>query len=323
MARPARVTIVEVGPRDGLQNEAAAMATADKIEFVNRLSAARPPVIEVSAFVSPKWVPQMADAAEVFAGIDRSPAIRYSALVPNLAGLERAAAAGVSEVAIFAAASESFSRKNINQSIAASLDVYRAVCGRADELGLRVRGYVSTAFGCPFEGHVEPTRVASVAAALIEMGVFEVAVSDTIGIAHPGQVPIVVDAVAALVPRGQIALHFHDTRGTALANVLSALELGILTFDASCGGLGGCPYAPGATGNLATEDLVYMLDGLGISTGVSLDALVDASTFIESRVGHRLSSRYFQAVTGSMTRTTSNAQFPTSNSQGESIDRSG
>ena len=301
MARPARVTIVEVGPRDGLQNEAAAISTGDKIEFVNRLSASAPPVIEVSAFVSPTWVPQMADAAEVFAGIDRRPSIRYSALVPNLAGLERAAAAGASEVAIFAAASESFSRKNINQSIADSLATYRAVCNRAGELGLRVRGYVSTAFGCPFEGQVDPARVASVAAALVEMGVFEVAISDTIGIAHPGQVPIVVDAVAALVPRGQIALHFHDTRGTALANVLRALDLGISTFDASCGGLGGCPYAPGATGNLATEDLVYMLDGLGISTGVSLDALVQASTFIESRVGHRLSSRYFQAVKGSTT----------------------
>ena len=295
MARPARVTLVEVGPRDGLQNEAARLSTADKIEFVNRLSHASLPVIEAAAFVSPKWVPQMADAAEVFAGIARTPSVRYTALVPNLAGLDRARAAGVREVAIFAAASESFSRRNINQSIDGSLDVYREVCARAGELGIRVRGYLSTAFGCPFEGAVDPERVAGVAAALVEMGAFEVAVSDTIGIAHPGQVPRVVGAVARRVAMDRIALHFHDTRGTALANVLTALELGIATFDASCGGLGGCPYAPGATGNLATEDLVFMLDGLGIETGVELAALIDASTFIEARVGHPLPSRYFQA----------------------------
>jgi hydroxymethylglutaryl-CoA lyase len=295
MARPSRVTVVEVGPRDGLQNEASAISTGDKLEFVNRLSAASLPVIEVSAFVSPRWIPQLADAAAVFAGIDRRPSIRYSALVPNLAGLDRAAAAGVSEVAVFAAASETFSQKNINQSIEASLDTYRAVCARAREQGMRVRAYVSTAFGCPFEGDVVPARVADVAGALIEMGAFEVAVSDTIGIAHPGQVPGVVDAVAARVPLEQIALHFHDTRGTALANVLTALDLGVSTFDASCGGLGGCPYAPGATGNLATEDLVYMLNGLGIGTGVDLAALMQASAFIESRLNHPLPSRYFQA----------------------------
>ena len=295
MARPARVTLVEVGPRDGLQNEAARLSAADKIEFVNRLSHASLPVIEAAAFVSPKWVPQMADAAEVFAGIARTPSIRYTALVPNLAGLERARAAGVREVAVFAAASESFSRRNINQSIDGSLDLYRDVCARAAELGIRVRGYLSTAFGCPFEGAVDPERVAGVAAALVEMGAFEVALSDTIGIAHPGQVPRVVGAVARRVAMDRIALHFHDTRGTALANVLTALDLGVATFDASCGGLGGCPYAPGATGNLATEDLVFMLDGLGIETGVELAALIDASTFIEARVGHPLPSRYFQA----------------------------
>ena len=295
MARPARVTLVEVGPRDGLQNEAARLSAADKIEFVNRLSHASLPVIEAAAFVSPKWVPQMADAAEVFAGIARTPSIRYTALVPNLAGLERARAAGVREVAVFAAASESFSRRNINQSIDGSLDLYRDVCARAAELGIRVRGYLSTAFGCPFEGAVDPERVAGVAAALVEMGAFEVALSDTIGIAHPGQVPRVVGAVARRVAMDRIALHFHDTRGTALANVLTALDLGVATFDASCGGLGGCPYAPGATGNLATEDLVFMLDGLGIETGVELAALIDASTFIEARVDHPLPSRYFQA----------------------------
>jgi hydroxymethylglutaryl-CoA lyase len=299
MNTPRRVTIVEVGPRDGLQNEPAPIATADKIEFVNRLSDAGHRVIEVSAFVSPKWVPQMADAAEVFAGIHRRTGVRYTALVPNLAGLQRAADARVDEVAIFAAASESFSRKNINQSIAASLDTYRAVCARAGELGLPVRAYVSTAFGCPFEGAIDPRAVADVSAALVEMGAYEVAVSDTIGIAHPRQVPVVVAAVRARVPLEKIALHFHDTRGTALANVLAALELGVTTFDASAGGLGGCPYAPGATGNLATEDLLYMLDGLGIETGVSLEQTLAASRFIEARLGHPLSSRYAAAVRAS------------------------
>jgi isopropylmalate/homocitrate/citramalate synthase len=297
--RPSRVTIVEVGPRDGLQNESARITTADKIAFVNALSDTGLPVVEVSAFVSPRWVPQMADAADVFAGMTKRPGTRYPALVPNLPGLDRAHAAGVQEVAIFAAASESFSRRNINQSIADSLVTYRAVCARAKELGVRVRAYLSTAFGCPYEHSVDPARVADVAAALIEMGAFEVAVSDTIGIAHPGQVPAVVGAVAERVPLAKIALHFHDTRGTALANVLVALDLGVTTFDASAGGLGGCPYAPGATGNLATEDLVYMLDGLAIETGVNLDALLNASRFIESKLDHPLPSRYYRAAMAS------------------------
>src|SRR3989338_4580809 len=228
------VTIVEVGPRDGLQNERAAVSTADKIEFVNRLSAAKLPVIEVSAFVSPEWVPQMADAEQVFAGITRSPGTRYTALVPNVEGFERALAARVAEVADFAAR-------------------------------------------------------------LFALGVFEIAISDTIGIAHPGQVPIVLEAVLARVPADHLALHFHDTRGTALANVLAALPFGIATFDASAGGLGGCPYAPGAAGNLATDDLIYMLNGLGIETGVSLPKLSEASGFIASRLDHPLPSRVFQA----------------------------
>jgi isopropylmalate/homocitrate/citramalate synthase len=229
-------------------------------------------------------------------GIERRPSTRYTALVPNLAGLDRAQAAGITEVAIFAAASESFSRRNINQSIAQSLETYRTVCDRAAALGIRVRAYLSTAFGCPIEGEVPAARVAEVASALIGMGAFEVAVSDTIGVAHPGQVPRVVAAVAERVPLERMALHFHDTRGTALANVLAALQLGVATFDASAGGLGGCPYAPGATGNLATEDLVYMLDGLEIETGVDLSALLEASRFMESRIGHALPSRYYQAV---------------------------
>lgn len=296
MRHPERVTVVEVGPRDGLQNESASISTDDKVEFVNRLTSAGLPIIEVSAFVSPKWVPQMSDAAEVFARIQRDPSTRYTALVPNLAGLDRAHAAGVREVAIFAAASESFSRKNINQTIAESLDAYAAVCARAREIGMRVRAYVSTAFGCPFEGAVDVTRVADVAAALMEMGAFEVAISDTIGIAHPGQVPDVIAAVATRVPLSQIALHFHDTRGTALANVLAAMDVGIATFDASCGGLGGCPYAPGATGNLATEDLIYMLHGLGIESGVNLEALLDAASFVEDRLGRQLQSRFYRAA---------------------------
>ncbi|HYT75174.1 MAG TPA: hydroxymethylglutaryl-CoA lyase, partial [Vicinamibacterales bacterium] len=248
MTLPSRAAIVEVGPRDGLQNEPTPITTADKIGFVDRLSEGGYRVIEVSAFVNPKWVPQMADAADVFAGIRRRPGTRYTALVPNVVGLERAIAAKADEVAVFAAASESFSRRNINQSIPESLHTYRAVCARAREAKVPVRAYVSTAFGCPFEGRVAPAAVADVAGALFDMGAYEVAVSDTIGIAHPGQVPAVVDAVASRVPRERIALHFHDTRGTALANVLTALQLGITTFDASAGGLGGCPYAPGATG---------------------------------------------------------------------------
>jgi isopropylmalate/homocitrate/citramalate synthase len=238
----------------------------------------------------------MRDAAEVFAAISRRPGVRYPALVPNLAGLERAAAAGVREVAIFAAASETFSRKNINQGIDESLETYRGVCARAAELRIPVRGYLSTAFGCPFEGAVPAARVGDVASELVAMGAFEVAVSDTIGIAHPGQVPEVIAAVTGRIRPNQVALHFHDTRGTALANVLTALDLGISTFDASAGGLGGCPYAPGATGNLATEDLVYMLNGLGIETGVHLPALLEASAFIESRIGHPLPSRYYRAA---------------------------
>jgi hydroxymethylglutaryl-CoA lyase len=293
---PKRVTLVEVGPRDGLQNEHVSIGTPDKIEFVNRLSEAGLPVIEVSAFVSPKWVPQMADASEVFAGITRRAGTRYSALVPNVAGLERAMRSGVSEVAIFAASTETFSRRNINQSIDDSLAGYRAVCDQALAAGLRVRGYLSTAFGCPFEGDVAPEQAAIVAERILALGVFEVSVSDTIGVAHPGQVPRVLDAVLARLPVDRIALHFHDTRGTALANVYAALPYGVATFDASAGGLGGCPYAPGAAGNLATDDLVYMLNGLAIETGVSLTALNRASAFIETKLDHRLPSKFAQAV---------------------------
>jgi hydroxymethylglutaryl-CoA lyase len=293
--RGRHVTVVEVGPRDGLQNESVAISTDDKVAFIDRLSAAGFPVIEVSAFVNPKRVPQMGDASELFPRIARLPGTTYTALVPNLQGLERAAAAGLDEIAIFAASSESFSRANINQGIDESFRAYAAVCERARTLGMRVRGYLSTAFGCPYEGDVPATRVAELAARLIEMGVYQVAVSDTIGVAHPGQVEHVLHSVGARLSLDDVALHFHDTRGTALANVLTALLLGITTFDASAGGLGGCPYAPGASGNLATEDLLYMLDGLGIETGIALAGVAEASGFIASRLDHPLPSRYVQA----------------------------
>ncbi len=293
--RGRRVTVVEVGPRDGLQNEKIDVSLDDRVTFVDMLSDAGLPVIEVGAFVNPKRVPQMADAELLFERIARRAGTRYTALVPNLAGLDRALAAGVSEIAIFAAASDSFSRANINQSVEESFATYRQVCERATARGLRIRAYLSTAFGCPYEGEVPVDRVASLAARLLDFGAFEVAVSDTIGVAHPAQVAAVVSAVTARMPLTAVALHFHDTRGTALANVLTALTLGVTTFDASAGGLGGCPYAPGASGNLATDDLIYMLDGLGVETGVSLDALSAASRFIAARLDHPLPSRYAQA----------------------------
>ena len=292
---PSRVRIVEVGPRDGLQNESALVETAQKIALVDALSAAGHGAIEVTAFVSPKWVPQMGDAAAVMAGITRRPGVRYSALVPNRAGLDRAMTSGVTDVAIFAAASESFSRRNINASIDDSLVTYRDVTTAALAAGLNVRAYLSTSFGCPFEGDVPVTRVVALSERLLDLGAYEVAVSDTIGIAHPGQVGRVLEPLLARLPADRIALHFHDTRGTALANVLAALPFGITTFDSSAGGLGGCPFAPGAAGNLATEDLVYMLDGLGIESGVSLEGVVAASLRIEAVIGHRLPSRYVQA----------------------------
>jgi hydroxymethylglutaryl-CoA lyase len=287
--------VYEVGPRAGLQNEAVTMPTEDKVAFINALSAAGLPVIEVSAFVSPAWVPQMADADQVCRAISKRPGTRYAALVPNLKGLERAVAAGVTDVAVFAAASETFSRRNINQSIDESLQTYGVVARRALDSGCRVRAYLSTSFGCPFEGDVPVTKVVELTRALLDLGAYEVSVSDTIGIAHPGQVRQTLDALLKSVDSASVALHFHDTRGTALANVLAALDFGIATFDSSAGGLGGCPYAPGATGNLATEDLLYMLDGLGCDTGVSIDAVFAASTGIEDRLSHALPSRYVRA----------------------------
>ncbi len=293
---PPRVRIVEVGPRDGLQNERAPIDTATKVALVDALTAAGLPVIEVGAFVSPQWVPQMADTAEVFRSIRRAPGVAYTALVPNTIGLRRAIAAGVTEVAVFAAASETFSSRNINQTVEQSLEAYADVVREAAESSVRVRAYLSTAFGCPYEGVVPAARVVDVAARLRDMGAYEVAVSDTIGVAHPGQVWDVLAALESRLPISDLALHFHDTRGTALANVLAGLQAGVTTFDASAGGLGGCPYAPGAAGNLATEDLVSMLDGLEIRTGVDVAQVVRASSSIEPHLGHSLPSRYVQAV---------------------------
>jgi isopropylmalate/homocitrate/citramalate synthase len=290
------VTVYEVGPRDGLQNEAALVPSGDKVAFVDRLSSAGLSVIEVSAFVRPDRIPQLADAEDVFARITRRAGTRYAALVPNMNGLTRARAAGVEDVAIFAAASETFSRRNINQSIDESLGTYREVTAEARRQGCRVRGYVSTAFGCPFEGDVPVARVADLTRRLFEMGVDEVAISDTIGVAHPGQVATMLTALVREFTAKPLALHFHDTRGTALVNVLRALDFGITTFDSSAGGLGGCPYAPGASGNLATEDLLYMLHGLGLETGVDLAQVVSASRAIEPIIGHALPSRYVQAM---------------------------
>ncbi|HXE80070.1 MAG TPA: hydroxymethylglutaryl-CoA lyase [Vicinamibacterales bacterium] len=293
---PTRVTIVEVGPRDGLQNESARLEAADRIAYIEALARAGLSVIEAGAFVSPERVPQMAGSAEVLQGLSRKPGVRYPVLVPNLKGLAAAILAGAEEIAIFAAASETFSRRNINVGIAESLERYAEVAKQARQRDVRVRAYLSTAFGCPYEGAVPIERVVDLTMRLLDLGAFEVSVSDTIGAAHPGQVWDVLDALSNRVAFEALALHFHDTRGTALANVLAGLEAGIRTFDSSAGGLGGCPYAPGAAGNLATEDLVYMLDGLGIQTGVVLDAVAAASRLMERKLGRTLPSRYLQAT---------------------------
>jgi len=294
---PSRVHITEVGPRDGLQNEPKPVSTAAKVAFVDGLSSAGHSTIEVAAFVSPRWVPQMADAEDVFRLIARRPGVRYTGLVPNVHGLRRAMAARADEVAVVVAASETFSTRNINKTIDESLSAYRAVCDEAHASGLPVRGYLSTCFGCPFEGPVPVARVVELTERLLALGVYQVALSDTIGVAHPAQVADVVGEVAARVQTSTLALHLHDTRGTALVNVYAGLEAGVSAFDASAGGLGGCPYAPGATGNLATEDLLYMLDGLGIVTGVRLNEIIRTTQAIEPLVGHDLPSRVFRAET--------------------------
>ncbi len=291
MSLPSSVKIIEVGPRDGLQNEPDRIPTADKIHFIDLLAKANLRNIEVTSFVHPKAVPQLADAADVLAALALAGPVRYSALVPNARGLARAIDSGVQHIAVFTAASESFNQNNIKMGIAESLEVFRPVIAEALQAGLSVRGYVSTCFVCPFEGRVDRTVVRDLTAQLIEMGVHEVAISDTVGAAVPTDVFDTVGHVIEQVPVEQLALHMHDTYGTALANVLAGLQLGIATYDGSTGGLGGCPYAPGASGNLATEDLVYMLHGMGIDTGVDFDRLIDAGMFISGVIGRQLSSR--------------------------------
>ena len=292
MPMPLAVTVTEVGPRDGLQNESARISTPDKIAFVDRLSAAGLREIEVSAFVSERRIPQLADAAEVFAGITKRPGTRYSALVPNMEGYKRAIDAGATDLAIFAAASETFSQRNTNRSIDESFEEYEKVATAATTAGLRLRAYLSTAFGCPFEGDVPPDRVVTLTRRLLDLGVFEVAVSDTIGVAKPDHVRALLPQLLETIAPAHIALHFHDTHGAAVANVRTALDFGITTFDGSSGGLGGCPFAPGAPGNVATEDLLVMLHGLGIETGVDINAVSDAVLALAPQLGHPLASRY-------------------------------
>jgi hydroxymethylglutaryl-CoA lyase len=293
------IKIVEVGPRDGLQNEKVTIPTETKVDFITALGDAGLRVIEAGAFVSPKWVPQMADSAEVFRDIPKDPGVEYPVLVPNMRGLERAIEAGVKSIAIFTAASETFNQRNINMTIDGSFENYAPVAARAREEGIRVRGYVSTAFGCPYEGEVPPEKVLEVVARLLDLGCYEVSVGDTIGVGTPMQVQGVIGVLLQVVPASRLAMHFHDTRGTALANTLAALEMGIATFDASSGGLGGCPYAPGASGNMATEDLVYMLNGMGLETGVSLKKLLIAAAIIAPYLDHPMPGKYLQACTKS------------------------
>ncbi|HEX3581016.1 MAG TPA: hydroxymethylglutaryl-CoA lyase [Thermoanaerobaculia bacterium] len=289
------VKVVEVGPRDGLQNEKVTVPAEVKVDFITALADAGLRVIEAGAFVSPKWVPQMADTAEVYRDIPKDPGVEFPVLVPNMRGLDRAIEAGVKSIAIFTAASETFNQRNINMTIDGSFENYAPVAARARGEGIRVRGYVSTAFGCPYEGDVAPEKVLEVCARLLDLGCYEVSVGDTIGVGTPMQVQGVAGILLEVIPASRLAMHFHDTRGTALANTLAALEMGIATFDASAGGLGGCPYAPGASGNLATEDLVYMLNSMAIETGVDLNRLVQATTKIAPYLDHPLPGKYLQA----------------------------
>lgn len=295
MSLPSHVRLVEVGPRDGLQNEAQPISVADKVRLVDALSAAGLRYIEVGSFVSPKWVPQMAGSAEVFAQIQRKPGVTYGALAPNLRGFEDALAAGVKEVAVFAAASEAFSQRNINCSISESLERFAPIMAAARQHGVSVRGYVSCVLGCPYEGEIAPEQVAAVARELYAMGCYEVSLGDTIGTGTAGATRRLFEVVAAQVPRDKLAGHFHDTYGQAIANIYASLLEGITVFDSSIAGLGGCPYAKGASGNVATEDVLYLLDGLGIETGIDLEALIGAGQQISSVLGRPTGSRVAKA----------------------------
>jgi len=295
MKLPQQVRLVEVGPRDGLQNEPVIIDSVDKIALINRLSASGLSTIEVSSFVSPQRVPQMADAAEILAGIDRLPGVSYPVLVPNRKGLEAALSAGAEEIAIFCAASETFSQRNINCSITQSLERFADVAELALSHGVKVRGYISCVIGCPYEGGIAAKVVADIAARLVELGCYEISLGDTVGIATPGQVQDLLDVVAESVPKSQLAVHFHDTYGQALANILTAIESGITVVDSSVAGLGGCPFAPGASGNVATEDVLYMMNGLGVSTGVDLDLLIEAGLFISDLLNRPSGSKVARA----------------------------
>ncbi|TWJ18301.1 hydroxymethylglutaryl-CoA lyase [Geobacter argillaceus] len=295
MRLPKFVKIVEVGPRDGLQIERQIVPTEVKIELIDRLTATGLSAIEATSFVSHKWVPQMADNARVMAGITRRPGVTYQVLVPNLTGLEAAVAAGATEVSVFGSASETFSQRNINCSIAESLERFSQVIAAARSKGIRVRGAVSCALGCPYEGEIAPAAVADLAQRMLALGCYEIFLGDTIGVGTPGKAQAMVDAVAKKVPREKLAVHFHDTYGQALANILAVLERGISVVDSSVAGLGGCPYAPGAAGNVASEDLLYMLNGLGIETGVDLDGLIDAGNYISKILGRPSGSRVARA----------------------------
>jgi hydroxymethylglutaryl-CoA lyase len=309
MKLPDRVTIYEVGPRDGLQNEARQVSTVEKIRFIDALVAAGLHNIEITSFVSPKWIPQLADGSEVARGVRRPSGVRMSALVPNRRGLDNAMAAGMQEVAVFLSASETHNKKNVNKTIADTLTAFYEVVPPALAAGLKVRAYVSTVFGCPYEGDVNPQAVLDLSAKLVEMGVYQISMGDTIGVANPRQVEEVLGLVLAQHEADRIAVHFHDTQGTALANCLVSLTMGIRTIDSSAGGLGGCPYAPGAAGNLATEDLVSMLHAMGIETGVDLDRLVDASRLATAFVGHDLPSKYLKAHLGKQARARRRAEL--------------
>jgi hydroxymethylglutaryl-CoA lyase len=302
MNLPKRVKLVDVGPRDGLQNEPGVVSTAVKIELINRLSEAGLPVIEATSFVSPKWVPQMSDNAQVMAGIRRKPGVSYPVLVPNMKGLESALAAGVEEIAVFGAATEAFSRRNTNCSIAESFERFAPVCKAALDAGIKVRGYISVVLGCPFEGEVDPAVVADISERLSQIGCYEISLGDTIGVGTPGKTRRMVEAVSRRVSVEKLGGHYHDTYGQALANILASLETGMATFDSSVAGLGGCPYAPGATGNVATEDVLYMLDGLGIQTGVEMSKLLQAAQFICDELGRPTVSRAGRALAAKAAR---------------------
>jgi hydroxymethylglutaryl-CoA lyase len=297
-ALPTAIDVYEVGPRDGLQNELRSLPTADKVRLIEALAASGLRRIEVTSFVSPRWIPQLADAEKLMSQVPRPAGVRFSALVPNLKGLERARSAGLDEVAVFLSVTESHSRRNINKSVFEAIATAREVAQAALAAGLRVRCYLSTVWGCPYEGLTPVAKVVDVVQRLADCGFYQLSLGDTVGVGTPGQTAAILSAVSALLPISKLALHLHDTRGTALANALVGLSMGVTTFDSSIGGLGGCPYAPGASGNLATEDLVYMLEGMGVRTGVDLKRLVEAGELAQVLIGRKLSGKYLQAALG-------------------------